>query len=103
MKFVINIVKAEYQKTRKSMGRVFIWGFPMVTFALAFVLTLGMTNAYAESVWNGGEKDYFCRTAHAKIPGVGILIVQHAPLFPGLPQSNPLLGLHIGRHGMMPV
>ena len=49
---MINIVKAEYQKTRKSMGRVFIWGFPMVTFALAFVLTLGMTNAYAESVWN---------------------------------------------------
>ena len=34
------------------MGRVLIWGFPVITFALAFVLTLGMTNAYAESVWN---------------------------------------------------
>ena len=34
------------------MGRVLIWGFPIITFALAFVLTLGMTNAYAESVWN---------------------------------------------------
>ena len=34
------------------MGRILIWGFPIITFALAFVLTLGMTNAYAESVWN---------------------------------------------------
>lgn len=52
MKFVINIVKAEYQKTKRSMRRKFIWAFPMITFALAFVLTLGMTNSYAESVWN---------------------------------------------------
>ena len=52
MKVVLSIVRAEYLKTRKSMGRVLIWGFPIITFALAFVLTLGMTNAYAESVWN---------------------------------------------------
>lgn len=52
MKFVINIVKAEYQKTKRSMRRRFIWAFPMITFVLAFVLTLGMTNVYAESVWN---------------------------------------------------
>lgn len=49
---MFNIVRAEYLKTRKSMGRVLIWGFPMIVFALAFVLTSGMTNAYAESVWN---------------------------------------------------
>ena len=49
---MLSIVRAEYLKTRKSMGRVLIWGFPIITFALAFVLTLGMTNAYAESVWN---------------------------------------------------
>ena len=49
---MINIVKAEYQKTKRSMRRRFIWAFPMITFALAFVLTLGMTNVYAESVWN---------------------------------------------------
>ena len=49
---MINIVKAEYQKTKRSMRRRFIWAFPMITFTLAFVLTLGMTNAYAESVWN---------------------------------------------------
>ncbi|MBD5494879.1 MAG: lantibiotic immunity ABC transporter MutE/EpiE family permease subunit [Lachnospiraceae bacterium] len=49
---MINIVKAEYQKTKSSMRRRFIWAFPMITFTLAFVLTLGMTNSYAESVWN---------------------------------------------------
>ncbi|MDE7284695.1 MAG: lantibiotic immunity ABC transporter MutE/EpiE family permease subunit [Lachnospiraceae bacterium] len=49
---MINIVKAEYQKTQSSMRRIFIWAFPMITFTLAFVLTLGMTNSYAESVWN---------------------------------------------------
>ena len=52
MKVVFNIVRAEYLKTRNSMGRVLIWGFPMIVFVLAFVLTSGMTNAYAESVWN---------------------------------------------------
>ena len=52
MKFVANIVKAEYQKTKRAMRRRFIWAFPMITFALAFILTLGMTNAYSESVWN---------------------------------------------------
>ncbi|MCI8995024.1 MAG: lantibiotic immunity ABC transporter MutE/EpiE family permease subunit [Lachnospiraceae bacterium] len=49
---MVNIIKAEYQKTGRSMSRGLIWAFPTLTFALAFVLTLGMTNAYAESVWN---------------------------------------------------
>lgn len=49
---MLNIVKAEYQKARRIMGIAFIWAFPMIVFALAFILTLGMTNAYAESVWN---------------------------------------------------
>lgn len=31
---------------------VLAWAFPIITLALAFVLTLGMTAAYAESVWN---------------------------------------------------
>lgn len=52
MIFVINIIKAEHQKTKKSKSRIFIWSFPALTFILAFVLTLGMKNAYAESVWN---------------------------------------------------
>ena len=49
---MLNIVKAEYQKTKNSMSRRFIWAFPLLTFIAAFVLTAGMKNAYAESVWN---------------------------------------------------
>lgn len=49
---MLSIVRAEYLKTRRSMGRVLTWAFPMIVFALAFVFTLGTTNAYAESVWN---------------------------------------------------
>ncbi len=49
---MLNIVKAEYQKTKNSMSRRLIWAFPLVTFTIAFVLTAGMKNAYAESVWN---------------------------------------------------
>ena len=49
---MLNIVKAEYQKTKRSMRQRLIWAFPAITFALAFVLTLGMKNVYAESVWN---------------------------------------------------
>lgn len=49
---MLNIVKAEYQKARSSLSLRLIWAFPMIVFVLAFVLTLGMTNAYAESVWN---------------------------------------------------
>ena len=49
---MLNIVKAEYQKTKSSMSRRMIWAFPLLTFIVAFVLTAGMKNAYAESVWN---------------------------------------------------
>ena len=49
---MINLLKAEYQKTKRTMRRKFIWAFPVITFVLAFVLTSGMKNAYAESVWN---------------------------------------------------
>ncbi len=49
---MINIVKAEYQKGRRSMRHKFIWMFPVITLVIAFLLTAGMKNAYAESVWN---------------------------------------------------
>lgn len=49
---MLDIVKAEYQKTKRSMRRRLLWAFPVITFSLAFLLTLGMTNSYAESVWN---------------------------------------------------
>ena len=49
---MVNILKAEYQKAKRTMRQKFIWIFPLLTCALAFLFTLGMTNAYAESVWN---------------------------------------------------
>lgn len=49
---MLSIVRAEYLKTKKSMERVLIWVFPVIVFVMALVFTLGMTNAYAESVWN---------------------------------------------------
>lgn len=49
---MINILKAEHLKTKKTISRVLIWAFPSLVFVMAFVFTLGMTNAYAESVWN---------------------------------------------------
>ena len=49
---MVNIVKAEHQKAKRTMRRKFVWGFPLLTCAMAFILTLGMKNAYAESVWN---------------------------------------------------
>lgn len=49
---MFNIVRAEHLKTRRSMSLVLIWAFPLITLTLAFILTLGMTNAFAESAWN---------------------------------------------------
>ncbi len=49
---MVNIIKAEHQKAKRTMRKKFIWGFPLLTFVIAFIFTLGMTNAYAESVWN---------------------------------------------------
>ena len=49
---MVNIIKAEHQKAKRTMRKKFIWGFPLLTFVMAFIFTLGMTNAYAESVWN---------------------------------------------------
>lgn len=47
-----NIIKAEYLKQKRTMNSKIIFAFPMITLVMAFVLTSGMTNAYAESVWN---------------------------------------------------
>ena len=38
------LIKSRRKKERKK----FIWGFPLLTFVMAFIFTLGMTNAYAE-------------------------------------------------------
>lgn len=47
-----NILSAEHLKTRHSMLRRLPVAFPLITGVLALVLTLGMPDSYAESVWN---------------------------------------------------
>ena len=50
---MVNIIKAEHQKSQKNHAKKSLsGGFPLLTFVMAFIFTLGMTNAYAESVWN---------------------------------------------------
>lgn len=49
---MLNIIRAEHCKTAKSINRMLVWFFPVITLVLAFILTAGMTDAYAESVWN---------------------------------------------------
>ncbi|MCR4691127.1 MAG: lantibiotic immunity ABC transporter MutE/EpiE family permease subunit [Lachnospiraceae bacterium] len=49
---MLNIMKAEYLKTKRTMSMLLIPVFPVIVLGLAFVLTMNMTNAYSESVWN---------------------------------------------------
>ena len=46
------IIKAEYMKIKRTMSLKLIVIFPIIVFAMAYIFTMGMTNAYAESVWN---------------------------------------------------
>lgn len=48
---MVNIIKAEHQKPKEPCEKVYL-GISLLTFVMAFIFTLGMTNAYAESVWN---------------------------------------------------
>ena len=47
-----NIIRAEFLKSKRTMSSKLILAFPIIALVMAFVLTLGMTNAYAESAWN---------------------------------------------------
>ena len=47
-----NIIRAEFLKSKRTMSSKLIVVFPIITLVMAFVLTLGMINAYAESAWN---------------------------------------------------
>lgn len=49
---MLNIVKAEYLKTRRTIGMKMVLVFPVIVFTMAYFFTIGMTNAYSESVWN---------------------------------------------------
>ena len=37
---MVNIIKAEHQKAKRTMRKKFIWGFPLLTFVMAFIFTL---------------------------------------------------------------
>ncbi len=50
---MVNIIKAEFLKSKRSMGSRLIFAFPLLALAMAFVLTAGMINSYSESAWNG--------------------------------------------------
>lgn len=46
------IIRAEFLKAKRTMSSKLIFAFPIIALVMAFVLTAGMTNAYAESAWN---------------------------------------------------
>ena len=47
-----NIIRAEFLKSKRTMGSKLIFVFPILALVMAFVLTAGMINAYSESAWN---------------------------------------------------
>jgi ABC-2 type transport system permease protein len=47
-----NIIKAEFLKSKRTMSSKLIFAFPIIALVMAFVLTNGIENAYAESAWN---------------------------------------------------
>ncbi|MBR6402489.1 MAG: lantibiotic immunity ABC transporter MutE/EpiE family permease subunit [Eubacterium sp.] len=49
---MLSIIKAEFLKTRRTVSMLFIPVFPVIVFAMAFLFTSGIKNAYSESVWN---------------------------------------------------
>ena len=55
---MVNIIKAEHQKAKRTMRKKFIWGFPLLTFVMAFIFTLGMTNVMQKVFGTGGI--HFC-------------------------------------------
>ncbi len=47
-----NIIKAEFLKSKRTIGSKLIFAFPIIALVMAFVLTAGIADAYAESAWN---------------------------------------------------
>ena len=47
-----NIIRAEFLKSKRTMGSKLIFVFPILALVMAFVLTAGVINAYSESAWN---------------------------------------------------
>ena len=57
---MVNIIKAEHQKAKRTMRKKFIWGFPLLTFVMAFIFTLGMT-MLMQKVFGTGGIHFCCR------------------------------------------
>ena len=49
---MLSIIKAEFLKSKRTMSMFLIPVFPIIVFGMAFVFTMGIKNAYSESVWN---------------------------------------------------
>ena len=49
---MINILRAEFLKSKRTMGSRLVFIFPVLAIGMAFVLTAGMINTYSESAWN---------------------------------------------------
>ncbi len=49
---MLTMLRAEHLKTKHTLRRHISVLFPVLTGALAFVITCGMQNSFAESVWN---------------------------------------------------
>lgn len=49
---MLNIIKAEILKSKRTMGSKLVIIFPLITFIMALLLTGGLQNAFAECVWN---------------------------------------------------
>ncbi len=49
---MFNIVKAEFLKSKRTMGSRLVFAFPVIALIMALLLTAGMINAFSESAWN---------------------------------------------------
>ena len=49
---MFNIVKAEFLKSKRTMGSRLVFAFPVIALIMAFLLTAGLINAFSESAWN---------------------------------------------------
>ncbi len=47
-----NLIQAEALKMRHTLCKKMVWGIPLLLLLSDMVLSMGMTNVYAESVWN---------------------------------------------------
>lgn len=57
---MVNIIKAEHQKAKRTMRKKFIWGFPLLTFVMAFIFTLRLPIYYRQRCGNITNQNLVC-------------------------------------------